>query len=86
VTHPQQAGTAIFPNEPYMAILNANFLMEVKGGYQTGYSQLMTAKKLRPHAWLQYLIFVRYGKSADSAVRDATLLCMNSSQDEHHVP
>jgi hypothetical protein len=43
-----------------MAILNANFLMEVQGSYQSGYSQLVIAKKLHPNVWLQYLIFVRY--------------------------
>lgn len=42
-----------------MAIVHANFVLEVQGNHQTGHSQLQAAKKLNPSWGTQYIIFLR---------------------------
>ena len=42
------AGMQQLPNNPYMIILNSSFLIDVLGSYQSGYSELQTAKKADP--------------------------------------
>ena len=43
-----KAGMQQMPNNPYMIILNSSFLIDVLGSYQSGYSELQTAKKASP--------------------------------------
>ena len=48
-----RAGMQQLPNNPYMIILYSSFLIDVQGSYQSGYSQLQTAKKAEPRCAVQ---------------------------------
>jgi hypothetical protein len=55
----QKAGLNQLPNNPYMIILSSSFLIDVLGSYQSGHSQLQSAKKMDPSFLERFAIFSR---------------------------
>lgn len=54
-----QAGLAQWPQSPYLNLIYANFLIEVRGNIQSGWLQLEAARKLSPNLSFQFSIFSR---------------------------
>ncbi|PNH03659.1 Tiny macrocysts protein B [Tetrabaena socialis] len=54
-----KAGMILLPQDPYMVILYSSFLIDVQGSYQSGYTQLQTAKKQSPGLLERFAIFSR---------------------------
>ena len=55
----QKAGLNQLPTNAYMVILSSSFLIDVLGSYQTGHSQLQSAKKMDPSFLEKFAIFSR---------------------------
>ena len=55
----QKAGLNQLPSNPYMIILFSSFLIDVLGSYQSGHSQLQSAKKMDPSFLEKFAIFSR---------------------------
>ncbi|GLC40592.1 hypothetical protein PLESTM_001090800 [Pleodorina starrii] len=65
--HIIKAGMIQLPQDPQMIILYSSFLIDVQGSYQSGYTQLQTAKK-QPLGLLQsFAIFSREQEHAQKA-------------------
>lgn len=47
------------PHSPYLHIVYSNFLIEVRGSNQSGWSMLEEARKLEPNFSFQFSIFTR---------------------------
>ncbi len=54
-----QAGLAQWPQSPYLNLIYANFLIEVRGNIQSGWLQLEAARKQSPNLSFQFSIFSR---------------------------
>lgn len=54
-----KAGMVLLSKQPFMIIIYSSFLIDVQTGYQSGYTKLQTAKKLRPGILERYGIFAR---------------------------
>ncbi|KAG2425298.1 hypothetical protein HXX76_013879 [Chlamydomonas incerta] len=54
-----KAGMVQLPQDPQMIILYSSFLIDVQGSYQSGYSQLQTAKKQSPGILERFAMFSR---------------------------
>ncbi|KAG2501688.1 hypothetical protein HYH03_000190 [Edaphochlamys debaryana] len=54
-----KAGMMELPTDPRMIILYSSFLIDVQGSYQSGYTQLQTAKKQSPGPLERFAIFSR---------------------------
>ncbi|KXZ43615.1 hypothetical protein GPECTOR_85g345 [Gonium pectorale] len=54
-----KAGMLQLPQDPQMIILYSSFLIDVQGSYQSGYTQLQTAKKQAPGILERFAIFSR---------------------------
>ncbi|KXZ55668.1 hypothetical protein GPECTOR_2g1218 [Gonium pectorale] len=54
-----KAGMLQLPQDPQMIVLYSSFLIDVQGSYQSGYTQLQTAKKQSPGLLERFAIFSR---------------------------
>ena len=54
-----KGGLAQLPTDPYMVIIFSSFLIDVLGSYQSGHSQLQSAKKMDPSFLEKFAIFSR---------------------------
>ena len=47
------------PSSGYMAIMHSSFLIDVQGSYQSGYTQLQAAKKMKLSFLERFAVFSR---------------------------
>eukprot|EP00198_Chlamydomonas_reinhardtii_P009477 XP_001698814.1 predicted protein [Chlamydomonas reinhardtii] len=62
-----KAGSALFPDSAYIALLHANFMLDALGFSQTGAKQLEVARKMNPGLLCRFILFVRQQQATQKA-------------------
>ncbi|KXZ42914.1 hypothetical protein GPECTOR_111g247 [Gonium pectorale] len=62
-----KAGVATFPGNAFVALVQANFMIDVLGVGQSGCRQVEAARKLRPGLMSRFIIFVRQQQAQQKA-------------------
>ncbi|GLI70677.1 hypothetical protein VaNZ11_015617 [Volvox africanus] len=62
-----KAGVALFPDNAYVALVYANFMLDMLGFSQTGSRQLESVRKLNPNLMCRFMLFVRHQQATQKA-------------------
>ncbi|GIM07919.1 hypothetical protein Vretimale_11958 [Volvox reticuliferus] len=62
-----KAGVALFPDNAYVALVYANFMLDMLGFSQTGSRQLESVRKLNPSLMCRFMLFVRHQQATQKA-------------------
>ncbi|GIL42523.1 hypothetical protein Vafri_484 [Volvox africanus] len=62
-----KAGVALFPDNAYVALVYANFMLDMLGFSQTGAKQLEGVRKFNPSLMCRFMLFVRHQQATQKA-------------------
>ncbi|GLC74510.1 hypothetical protein PLESTF_001521700 [Pleodorina starrii] len=62
-----KAGVALFPDSAFVALVYANFMLDMLGFSQTGAKQLESVRKFSPGLMCRFMLFVRHQQATQKA-------------------